>query len=124
MWEGVSYYLESESVDTTLEFVSQSSHNESVIALDYTISITEENIDQYGVKEFYQTMKEHHANENLMFAIDAGKIVSFLEQRGLKMVDHLDNKEIEKTFLLNEDGSLIGQITAHFRFLMASPNFK
>lgn len=123
LWEGVSYYLESESVDTTLEFVSQSSHYESVIALDYAISITEENIDHYGVKEFYRTMKEHHANEDLMFAIDPGKIVSFLEQRGLKMVDHLDNEEIERTFLLNRDGSLKGQITAHFRFLMASPKF-
>jgi len=122
LWEGVSYYLESESVDATLEFVSHSSHNESAIALDYAITISEENINYYGVKEFFQTMKKHHANEELMFAIKEGKIESFFKQRGLKIVNHLDNKEIEKTFLLNENGSLIGQITGLFRFVMASPN--
>ena len=125
IWEGVSYYLEVESVDTTLEFVSHASHHESAIAFDYTISISEENInDYYGVKEFSQKMKEHHANEELMFSIDEGETESFLEQRGLKMVDHLDNKEIEKTFLLYENGSLIGQITGAFRFAMVSPNNK
>ncbi|MCJ7626468.1 MAG: SAM-dependent methyltransferase [Anaerolineaceae bacterium] len=124
LWEGVSYYLESDSVDATLEFVSRSAHIGSAIALDYTISIAEENMDDYGVKEFYQTMKEHHSNEELMFAIDAGKIVSFLGKRGLKLVDYLDNEQIERKFLINEDGSLIGQIPAHFRFLMASPSFK
>ncbi len=124
LWEGVSYYLEPESVDATLEFVSHSSHNESVIALDYAIPISEGNNNYYGVKEFFQTMKKQHANEGLMFAIDEGKTESFLKQRGLKMVDHLDNEEIERTFLLNENGSLIGQITGHFRIVMASPNNK
>lgn len=38
------------------------------------------------------------------------------------MVNHLDNREIEKKFLLNENGSLIGQIIGHFCFVMASPN--
>jgi hypothetical protein len=66
-------------------------------------------------------MKEQHANEQLMFSIDQGQIESFLAQRGLQMVEHLDNTEIEKTFLLKEDGSLIGQITGHFRFVLASP---
>ncbi len=122
IWEGVSYYLEAESVDTTLEFVSQASHLENAIAFDYTISFSEETInDYYGLREFAQTMKKHHANEELMFAIDEGETELFLEQRGLKMVDHLNNEEIERTFLLDENGSLLGQITGHFRFVLASP---
>jgi methyltransferase (TIGR00027 family) len=123
IWEGVSYYLEKKSVDTTLEFVSRSSHHESALAFDYTISISEENIDDhYGVKEFTQTMKEHHANEELMFSLDEGEIESFLEQRGLNIVDHLNNEEIERMFLLDEKEVLIGRITGHFRFILASPN--
>jgi methyltransferase (TIGR00027 family) len=125
IWEGVSYYLEPESVAATLEFVNNSSHNDSVIAFDYAISISEKNINNYyGVKEFAQTWRKYRSNELFRFAIDEGKIESFLEQRGLKIVNHLDNKEIEKTFLLNENGSLIGQITGSFRFAMASPNNK
>lgn len=121
IWEGVIYYLDEESVNTTLELVSQASHHDSAIAFDYTISVSEENInDYYGVKEFVQTMKEHHANEELMFSINEDETESFLEKRGLKMIEHLDNDEIERTFLLKENGSLLGQITGHFRFAMAS----
>ncbi len=125
IWEGVSYYLDAESVDATLECVSHSSHNESAIAFDYTITISEENMnDYYGSKEFVQTMKEHHANEEVLFSIEEGKIESFLEQRGLRIDNHLDNREIEQTFLLDESGSLLGQITGSFRFVLASPNNK
>jgi len=123
IWEGVSYYLEVESVDTTLEFVSHASHPESAIAFDYTVSISEENMDDYyGAKEFAQTMKEHHADEKLMFSIDEGEAESFLKQRGLKMVDHLDNEEIERAFLTDKNGALMGRITGHFRFVLASPD--
>ena len=125
LWEGVSYYLDAESVDATLDFVSHSSHQENEIAFDYTVSLTEQNLtDYYGVREFAQTMKEHHANEELMFSIDEGKIESYLEQRGLKKLDHLDNGEIERTFLVKDNGSLLGQITGHFRFVSASPKSK
>lgn len=125
LWEGVSYYLDAESVDATLDFVSYTSHQENAIAFDYTISLSEENLnDYYGVREFTQTMKEHHANEELMFSINEGKTESYLEQRGLIMLDHLDNEEIERTFLVKDNGSLLGQITGHFRFVSASPQSK
>lgn len=41
IWEGVSYYLKPESVNATLEFVSNFSHNQSLIAFDYAISISQ-----------------------------------------------------------------------------------
>ena len=55
-----------------------------------------------------------------MFSIDEGCTESFLEQRGLKLIQHLDNEEIERAFLVEENGNLIGKITGHFRFVMAS----
>lgn len=125
IWEGVIYYLEPESVDATLEFINNSSHNESIIAFDYVISITEENMKHYyGAKEFAQTWRKHRSGEPFKFAVDDGKIESFLEQRGLKLVTHLDNREIENEFLLNANGSLIGQINGSFRFVSASPDRK
>ena len=123
IWEGVSYYLEPKSVDATLEFVNHFAHYESVIAFDYTISISGENINNYyGAIEVAQSMKKHHQTERFRFNIDEGIIESFLEQRGLRIINHLNNKEIEKTFLLNDNGSLKGQITGLFRFALASPN--
>lgn len=121
IWEGVSYYLDPKSVDSTLAFVTHYSHNESVIAFDYTITITEANIDNYhGAKEFAETWKKHRENESFRFSVDEGQIESFLEQRGLKPLSHLDNQEIEQAFLKRDNGSLIGRITGGFRFVTAS----
>ena len=125
LWEGVSYYLEPESVGSTLEFVKSSSHEKSLIAFDYTISISEKNISNYyGVKEFFLAMKKHHPDEKNRFAIDEGKIESYLEQRGLKLVSHLDKKEIVNIYLLNKEKTQSCQITGHFRFVIASPDSK
>ena len=122
LWEGVSYYLDPESVDATLELVRNYSHNESIIAFDYIISVPTEKLhNYYGAKELVQSMAKRHPNERGKFAIEEEKIESFLEQRGLKMVEHLNNREIENRFLTTEAGSLIGQIIECFRFVLASP---
>lgn len=122
IWEGVTYYLHPQSVDATLDFVSRSAHLQSTIAFDLTITITLENQNiYYGVKEFLAAMQAAHANEALTFAIDEGTIWSFLEQRNLKLIEYLDNVEIERTFLKGEDGKPIGRIIGHFRFVSAAP---
>ncbi len=121
--EGVSYYLEPESVDATLSLVSHSLHSESLIAFDYAMSISEDNLNNYyGANSFTQLMNKYHSDERFLFNIYEDKIESFLEQRGLKIIKHLDNREIEKTFLLDKNGALIGKVTGHFRFVLASPN--
>ena len=125
IWEGVSYYLDAESVDATLGFVSHTSHPDSIVAFDYTVTLSEENLaNYYGVKEFAQTMREQHAAEELMFSIQEGEIESFLGERGLKMIECLDNEQIEKKFLTTDNGALIGRITGHFCFVAASPKNK
>ena len=122
IWEGVSYYLDPESVDATLAFVSHAAHPESAIAFDYTVSISEDILMGYGVKAFAQTMEEHHSNEALMFSLGEGEIGPFLAQRGLKVVEHLNNEDIEQAYLTDDNGLLIGRMTAHFRFVLASKN--
>lgn len=108
-------------MDATLGFVRDFSHPESLLAFDYVVPLTDENADAFGVAGFFETMKKEHGDEALLFAIDEGIAESFLADRGLKMIDHLDNEEIEKKFLTDENGSLIGSMTAHFRFVSASP---
>jgi len=119
IWEGVSYYLEDESVNATLGFVKEFAHPESVIAFDYVLPLTTENENAFGVKKFFESMKKEHEAEALVFSIEEGGIKSFLEERGFRVIEHLDNEEIEKKFL-TDHGSLLGQMTAHFRFVSAS----
>jgi methyltransferase (TIGR00027 family) len=122
LWEGVSYYLNSESVAETLAFVGHSAHPAGAIAFDYTIPLSEKNLPLYfGSSKFLESMKEHHTNEKFMFSLEEGKIVSFLRERNLEVMEHLDNTAIEKTYLLDDNGSLIGRMTGNFRFVLASP---
>jgi methyltransferase (TIGR00027 family) len=122
IWEGVSYYLDLESIKKTLEFVSHSLHKDTVIAFDYTIPVTEDIMNNdYGAKEFMKTMKEHHANEELLFSIKNGEIGSFLAETNLRMIEYMDNAAIERKYLIDENGSLIGRMTGNFRFVCASP---
>jgi methyltransferase (TIGR00027 family) len=120
-WEGVSYYLDAESVEATLAFVSQQTHPDSTIAFDYTLTLTDQNMDAYyGAEQFAQTMREAHSAEALTFSIDEGAIASYLASRDLKLVEHLDNQQIEQRFLTDDAGKLIGQMTGHFRFALAA----
>lgn len=122
VWEGVSYYLDRESVQQTLGFVSRCSHPDSAIAFDYMISVSEADIpDCYGARDLMKSMKEYHANEALMFSIKAGEIESFLAENHLRMVEHLENPEIERMYLMDIDGSLIGRMLGIFEFVCASP---
>jgi methyltransferase (TIGR00027 family) len=122
IWEGVSYYLDPASVDATLTFFSHSTSHESLIAFDYAITLNQGNIaDYYGAKEFLKSMQEQHANEELTFSIEAGKLESFLITKSLKLVEHLDNGAIEKKFLTGDESITTGRIPGFFRFISASP---
>jgi hypothetical protein len=66
-------------------------------------------------------MNKHNPQERNKFRIEEGKVEIFLNQRGFEIVEHLDNTEIEKLFLLNENQTLLGHIIATFRFVLAKP---
>ena len=121
LWEGVSYYLNLESVKETLDLVGHS-QRDSVIALDYTVPISEESVHNlYGAREFRESMKKHHASEEFMFSLDNGEIESFLAECNLQIIEYMDNEKIEVKYLTNEDGDLLGRITGNFRLVCASP---
>lgn len=122
IWEGVSYYLDPKSVDVVLDFFSRSSHKGSMIAFDYAIAVPEEKMGNYfAAKEFFESMKKQMEAEDIQFLIEEGGIEPFLEQRNLKLIEHLNNEEIEKRYLTREDGSLIGHMPGHLRFVIAAP---
>ena len=123
IWEGVCMYLEPKSVDTILAFITDSLHRESAIAFDYAITISDDNSHKYyGAGEIIQIMKKSRSNESFKFTVDEDKIESFFNQRGLKIVRHLNHIQVEKLFLLREKGAPIGQPNGMFRFVIASPN--
>jgi methyltransferase (TIGR00027 family) len=122
LWEGVSYYLDARSVDETLWFVSRAASADSAIAFDYTIPLTAENVQgRYGSAEFLAAMQGYHADEALMFSIAEGEVASFLGERDMQVIEHFDPESIEKTFLVDAQGALLGRVTGNFRFVLAKP---
>jgi len=120
LWEGVSYYLDPDSAEKTLDFFSQNSHQDSTIVFDYSISISEDDLDKsFGSKAFMESMAEHHADEAFMFSIPNGDIHNFLENRGLQCRETLNNDEIEQKYLIDQEGNLVGKVAGHFRFVAA-----
>ncbi len=122
IWEGVTYYLLPEAVEAVLEFISRAAQKDSTIAFDYSIPLTEDNWnDYYGAKEFVHSMREYQANEAILFSIGEGEIESYLAQQNLRLIEHLDNNEIERKYLINDNETLIGKIPGHLRFVIAAP---
>jgi methyltransferase (TIGR00027 family) len=122
IWEGVSYYLDPVSVDQILTFFSHSAHNDSVLAFDYTISINDDNADEYyGARSFIQSMQKEHADEALHFSLKEGEVGQYLSQKGAYLLEHYNIEEIEKRYLTDENGEIIDKITGHFRFVQVKP---
>ena len=103
IWEGVSYYLPEESINETLRFVHDYSAPGSAICFDY---MTEK-------------MESVHVGEPFRFWIAPDKIKAFLAERGLIMMEHLDNKEMEKRYLTLKDGRLAENVMARFGLVRA-----
>lgn len=122
LWEGVCMYLEPESVDAVFEFITHSSHSESIVAFDYAISLSDAiHQNYYGAEKLAQRLAKNKSNAVFKFTIDNGKIERFLNQRKLKIIKHLNQTEIENLLTI-DGGAPIGQPTGLFRFVMASPN--
>ena len=121
-WEGVCMYLEPKSIDSILGLISHSSHAKSIIAFDYAITVLDDNSHKYyGAEEIIRIIKRPRSNESFKFTIEEDNIESFLDQRGLKIVKHLNHRQVEESFLTGKNGASIGQPNGMFRFAIASP---
>ncbi len=119
IWEGVTYYMPPEVVDTTLNFVKLNSPSGSTIIFDYVI-LSLNILEAYGVKELIEHMKSEHPGESTHFAIEEGKIESFLSQRGFEIISHHTPENLEKNILTTDDGSFLGRVTGCFCIVHAS----
>lgn len=125
LWEGVTYYLTGDAVDDVLRLVRENTHPETTIAFDYVITLSDENIDRiHGARTFTETWWKHHKGEPFRFFIDQGALPSFLSERGLDLVEHLDASEMESAYSTGDAGAPTGKVTGFFRLAVARPTAK
>ena len=95
IWEGVTYYLTAGAVDSTLVFVAKNSGVGSSIIFDYTYSWVIEGKSKRGEIVRMQRYRRF-TGEGLVFGIEEGKIVKFLEARGFCKVVNANGDDFKK----------------------------
>ena len=118
IWEGVTYYLSAEVVDNMLAFVRSNSPSGSSISFDYA-SLSDEALNEDGVKELRKHMRSRHSNEPTRFGIRAGKIEAFLAERGFEVMEHLTATEMNEKYLSIRGSSDLGKVPSLFCLVYA-----
>jgi len=102
LWEGVTMYLASEAVDSTLSFIQENCAQGSRVVFDYIYgSVLRQENKYYGEQEIFNRVSQ--AGEGWTFGIEESEIEPFLSERGFKMNAHYTPSELEKKFLTGEE---------------------
>lgn len=119
IWEGVTYYLPNEAIDSMLSFIRENSPAGSTVCFDYYSTFP--GMDEaYGVKEQREFMRTHSPGERMQFSIKRDQIGSFLAARGFTLIEHLTPEEMQKRYLTLKDGSSAGKTIAGFCYAGAA----
>ncbi|HWR44864.1 SAM-dependent methyltransferase [Sporomusa sp.] len=114
--EGLTYYLNQESIDSTLSLISDYSAKDSLLVFDYAsaLAIRQEHIhDDPKIKEHYQFLAK--AGEKPGFTLE-GPIQDFLAKYNFQLIDELDSTKLAEMYFNKEE---LGLITKKFRIVKA-----
>jgi len=119
LWEGVTMYLSSEAVDSTLAFIRDSGAEGSTVVFDYiTASVLRRENRYYGEKEIFERVSR--AGEGWTFGIEEGAIEEFLSERGFRLNAHYTPPDLEKAYLTADDGAFFGRINGTHCIVIAT----
>jgi methyltransferase (TIGR00027 family) len=107
--EGVTMYLKPEAVDKLFNNISKYMDKGSIVVFDYIYrDILRQEKKHYGEKGTNATVKR--ANESFQFGLEANAIGDYMNKFHLKVIDHLDAKEMEKRYFTDKKGKIIHPI--------------
>ena len=119
LWEGVTMYLNSDAVNSTLSFIQKSSQKGSRVAFDYIFgSVLQQENKFYGEKEIFDTVSQ--TGEGWTFGLEEGKVEELLTKHGFKMISHYTPSELEERYFRADDGSIIRRINGTHCIVQAS----
>ena len=98
IWEGVTCYLSSDAVDSTLSWIRTHSAKGSAVIFDYLYTSSLTSKDFKGMQHYHRRI-----NEGLVFGIERGTIETFLSQRGFSNVVNVDAKKLEEMYCIGKN---------------------
>lgn len=96
IWQGVTYFLASEGIDSTLAFISNHSGPGSTVIFDYFYNEALRNTSRSDVKMMRRA--EKMTGEEYIFGIDQGQIEPFLTQRGFRAVRNMTLEDLKRLY--------------------------
>jgi len=109
IWEGVTMYINQESVKATLSFIKNNSGIGSTIAFDYFYdSVINGTSNSFGAKELSDSASK--LGEKFNFGIEEGGIREFLKENDFLLLRHYTPREFEEKYLRMNDGSILGNM--------------
>ena len=101
-WEGVTYYITPEGVDTTLAFVANNSGEGSSIIFDYAFQSVLDGTCGVAVvnwaRKAYELIGTPLTSEHPRFGVEEGTIEEFLSQRGFYKVENVTGEHFESAY--------------------------
>ena len=120
IWEGVTMYISSDAVDSTLKFIRYQSAPGSSVVFDYMpLAIIRGEFSKYKDMRSL-TFWVAHKGEPFIFGIPEGEAAPYVEQRGLSVLSDIRPKEMEEKYLTRSDGKLDGPCASGFRIMHAA----
>lgn len=99
LWEGVTFYLHPATVRAALQSLRVNSAVHSIISFDFQTVENGQGLVDTGLKD-----------ETICFGIEKGMASRYLEELSYKVLEHVGSEELQKRYLTQSDGSLLGQI--------------
>jgi methyltransferase (TIGR00027 family) len=105
IWQGVTYFLTIQGVETTLAFIANHSGSGSAVIFDYFYNETLHDPHRADVKMMKRTAQL--MGEAYMFGVDRGQIEAFLTQRGYRDIRNADLEDIKKLYFTGPNAGRI-----------------
>ncbi len=104
IWQGVTYYLEPEAVDHTLDFIARSSAPGSSVIFDY---IDEDLLRAPVNHNEVSNMRRYRgmSGEELRYGIPVAQIEPFLRRRGFEQVHNMRSEELKMLYFHGQNRS-------------------
>lgn len=97
IWEGVTMYLDEETIDKTMAFVAQNSGKGSSLIFDYIDKSVTDGANQTEEAKVYRSYLEG-TGEPIIYGIDSGTIRGFLHEREFYELECLTECELDDMY--------------------------
>jgi methyltransferase (TIGR00027 family) len=101
IWEGVTFYLSEDAVNSVMAAIRDNSPAGSILCFDF----------QTYKNEGKDLIKTEIPTEAIRFGIRQGEIAEFISNRGFMISQHFTSADMERRYLTLRDGSIVGSIS-------------